>query len=770
MPLRLTSILTQITRFALFGIVFLIPLFYFPKTSETLELPKQFLLIMLTVVALTAWIGQVVATRKLEFHRTAFDIPLAIFWATLLLATLTSRDRLSSLLGNYESYTWSFLTITSLLILFFLVIQTVRTRGEMMNLVTVFAASGLVAELFFIVKAFLPKLVAWIPVASSNTVSSLASVFGVFVLIQMILALSILAVKGKGITRRDVFFGIVFGLSLISLVMIGFKSVWFFVAIGMFFFLVYAVGKVSELRLAWVSVCFALFVASILLAFFGVPRFLTARLPVEVSLASPVSWSIATNVLTTDVKSFLLGSGPASFVLDFSRFRPDSFNSNFAWNVRFSQPYSTAIELLTATGILGAIALASVVVLALGTIFFLWIRKVSARGRGAGMDEGEASDALPLFWGATTAWITLLVASFFSVFGATTWLMFFLSLALMASLSRLVARREDSVLRVSLKTSPQYSLLVSFCFIVVFTGVIIFGLFLGRFFNAEIAYASGLRAIVSGGTDEAITKTGQAVALHPTRSTYHVALAQAYLNKATQTALGAQPDPNLVTTLVALAVNEARRATELAPNNVNGWQQLATMYANARAIAPDANVWVMRTLERAIELEKTNPILYVLAGNAKVFDKQPEEAIKDYENAIRLKPDYVDAYLNLALLEEQSGKIDEAISHMAQAVVIAPGNADALFNLGRLLYNRGKEGDLARAESAFQTVLNAVPNHANALFSLGLLAERQGKTSAAIEFYQRVLKLNPDNAEVKRKLDSLSAPPPPVAPEETPEE
>lgn len=764
MPSRLSFILTHVTRFALLGIVFLVPLFYFPKTAETVELPKQFLLIILTLVALTSWIGNVVTARKLEFARTPFDIPLAIFWVTLLLSTLTSRDRISSLLGNFESYTWSFLTITSLVVVFYLIVQTVRSRSEVMTLLTAFAASGIVAELFFILKTLLPKLVAWIPLASSNPVSALSSVFGLFVLVQMILALSILAVKGKVAMARDVFFGIVFGLSLITLLLIGFKTVWFLVAVGMFFFLIYAVGKVGELRLPMVSASFALFVAAILLAFFGVPRFLTARLPVEVSLAAPVSWNITTNVLTSDVKSFLLGSGPASFVLDFSRFRPESFNNNFAWNVRFSQPYSTALELLAATGVLGAIAFASVVILALGTIFVLWVRKVAGR-RGAAADEGS-HESMPLFWGVTTAWVTMLVAAFFSVYGATSWLVFVILLGIMASLARVIMRREDAVLRVSLKTSPQYSLLVSFCFIVVFTAVVIFGLFMGRFFKAEIAYASGLRALVRGASEEAVTQTGKAVSLHPTRSIYHIALAQAYLNRATQVASGGGADPNLVTTLVALAVNEARRSTELAPNNVGGWQQLANMYANARAIAPDANTWVMRSLERAIELEKSNPILYVLLGNAKAIDRQPEEAIKNYEKAIQLKPDYVDAYLNLALLEEQQGKIDEAINHLAQAVLVSPQNTDALFNAGRLLYNRGKEGDLKRAETAFQTVLNIVPNHANALFSLGLLSERQGKIQNAIEFYRRVLELNPDNADVKRKLDSLSAPPTPVTPEE----
>ena len=47
------------------------------------------------------------------------------------------------------------------------------------------------------------------------------------------------------------------------------------------------------------------------------------------------------------------------------------------------------------------------------------------------------------------------------------------------------------------------------------------------------------------------------------------------------------------------------------------------------------------------------------------------------------------------------------------------------------------------------------PDHSNGLFSLGIAAERIGNKPKAIEFYTKVLQLNPENEDIKKKIQSL---------------
>jgi len=60
------------------------------------------------------------------------------------------------------------------------------------------------------------------------------------------------------------------------------------------------------------------------------------------------------------------------------------------------------------------------------------------------------------------------------------------------------------------------------------------------------------------------------------------------------------------------------------------------------------------------------------------------EAIKHWEQTVRLKPDDVEAHYNLGLALEQAGRNEEAIGHYEQALRINPDFVDARQGLERL--------------------------------------------------------------------------------------
>jgi hypothetical protein len=144
-------------------------------------------------------------------------------------------------------------------------------------------------------------------------------------------------------------------------------------------------------------------------------------------------------------------------------------------------------------------------------------------------------------------------------------------------------------------------------------------------------------------------------------------------------------------------------------------------------------------------------------------DATLKEAIRHYEEAIRLFPKYIEANLNLAIAYGLNGRTDDLIERIEAVLSWDPGHQAAHFNLAQAYRKRGifarqsgrraaARRDLEAARAHYRDFLAKQPTYPDAIFGLGTTAyflDRYDEAAAALEEY---LKLNPKSPEALRFL------------------
>jgi len=286
-------------------VVFLLPLFFLPFTSEFYVFNKNFLLLLGVCVLLLMWSAKIVFTWQLNLKKTPYDLPLLGLLLAFLVATFFGSINRTEAFFQPETTG----TILLLVLFFFIVTHNLADsyrRWPLFALITSGAVLSLIAIYQFVGLGQSISPVAWMKPKTWTPVGS-----PLFLLIFLVTLLPLVLINfAQYLNQKSTDFKQVLGLGLGSALLILGTFITFYQILP---------GKEAALTL----------------------------MPYQ------TAWSIA-------IESFkqkpLFGVGPENYISAFNRFRPSDYNSFSFWNTRFGSSSSYPLQLLTVTGLLGLIA------------------------------------------------------------------------------------------------------------------------------------------------------------------------------------------------------------------------------------------------------------------------------------------------------------------------------------------------------------------------------------------------------------------------------
>jgi tetratricopeptide (TPR) repeat protein len=188
----------------------------------------------------------------------------------------------------------------------------------------------------------------------------------------------------------------------------------------------------------------------------------------------------------------------------------------------------------------------------------------------------------------------------------------------------------------------------------------------------------------------------------------------------------------------------SRHTLEVTENNDIAHNQLGAALAKKGQMDE-----ALRHFQEAIRLNPHYSAAHNNLGLARGMKGQMDEALRQFQEAARLKPDHADAHNNLGAALIDKGQIDEAIHQYQEAIRLEPDYAEAHNNLGLAL---GKKGQIDEAMGQFQKAVRLKPDYADAHHNLGAALGMKGQTDEAIRQFQETVRLKPDYADAHHNL------------------
>jgi tetratricopeptide (TPR) repeat protein len=189
------------------------------------------------------------------------------------------------------------------------------------------------------------------------------------------------------------------------------------------------------------------------------------------------------------------------------------------------------------------------------------------------------------------------------------------------------------------------------------------------------------------------------------------------------------------------AIEMFNHALEIDPRYAQANAGLAESYAQMYVMYYDRDQRWLRKAETmakaALMIDPNLPEAHRALGRIMMEYGRTEEAIEQFETAIRHKPDFHDAYRTLAWIYQGMHRYEDSIDWGMKSLRLKPMDRETYLLLG-LNYLDLRDWDKARHH--FERAIEMSPDYGRAHLHLGNVHQKLGQTQAAIQQYRKALK------------------------------
>lgn len=661
-------------------------------TTEIYETPKLLVLLAFTGLLLVLLTLRFTASGKVALRRSPLYLPFLLLLAVGVASTFLSSSPYVALLGHQLKVHGSLISLVGYILFYFVLVNNLKSVREVK---WIFALAILASQVLAVVTLLsyagakiLPS--PWTHGINFTTTGSSFSTTAILALLLPFIIMQILTARKSLFVILNSLFLLLSGLTI---ALTGTWATWIGALFGVSVTLYLSnlrnlsnLSKTQPLRLIGLAVPVAVVVIVLALSFIPPmgagtnPIYSQAQnFPREVTLGFQESWKISISAFRD---SPFWGTGPSSYIFDFTNYKPVEFNSGKFWNLRFDSAFNEYLQVLATLGGIGLVALLSITAIFISGAY-------KALASNAFHLEGEEIE-LHLRGEKTTLAIAGLTFFIILALHASTAPLWIIGILILASFLTVSQRNEageersdssdfkGTFLRIAgfsgnsatetIRIDALPGILLVISLVLVLSG----GFFGAKFTLADYHHRLALNAISANQGIIAYNELVAAEKLNPYSDVYRTDLAQTNFALANAIAAAKGPseaspagsltdaDKQNIQVLLQQSINEARTATVLSPKSATNWEILALLYRQIAGVAQNALVFSLDSYGRAIFQDPLNPILRVNVGGVYYAIQSYDLAIRFFSDAVNLKPDYPNAYYNLSVALKDKGDLANA--------------------------------------------------------------------------------------------------------------
>ncbi len=675
------------------------PLLMYHKTSEIFEFNKMLFIYFITLLILSLWLVRMIIYKKIIFRNTTLSLPLIAFLLSQVASTYFSIDRHTSIFGYYGRFNGGLLSIISYVILYFAFVSNVNLheiRQKIQYFLKVSLATSSIVMLWGLPDKFGFDLSCKIFTGSfktscwTNEFQPAVRMFstlgqpnwlGIYLVVNILFA--IYFILSDEFKRKWLLYFYIF-MGTLCVMFTQSRSAMLAYGIGLSSILVYIFmtkifkkkrGEYSDLfkkvllPILLVVVCASVmgFATNKNMIFKTSANKDTQKQKVEslhkrtiVTDSFAIRKIVWQGAYATGLKYPWFGSGVETFAYSFNFLRPIDHNMTSEWDFVYNKAHNELLNYFATTGIFGVLT------------YLILIGVVISRIKPFLSEHDEKKQLLGVI--LVTAFASITVSNFFGFSTTTINVFFYIIPAFMVLL--LNRNHEDHVDEIEGLNVVQKAMLL------IPLTIFMYGVsFLSLYYMADVHYARGENYRLIQEYDQALFYLYYADSLkgeHVYKDKISQVLAQkgffdSYLNHTQNPMCPTTEGKNEQCFELAQKYND--KTLKESPKNVYYYRSKARNNFLAYQITQDESDFdtSIKAITQAQDLAPTDPrypymkSLFFI-GRYDALESPNEDdrtmlkfrALGPANTAIKLKPDYKDAYMTRGLAAEYIGDIDGA--------------------------------------------------------------------------------------------------------------